>query len=223
MNVKSSVNPKANYSGQSLADIAYEEIKLMIIAMELHPGEYLNEAQLSNALGIGRTPVHQAITRLALDGMIEIIPRKGVIIKSVSLNEILQIIDVRILNEVHCVRLAAKNADKTDIEQLEDILRRSEIAANERDFKQLMLLDKEFHLSLSRASKNIELAAILQRLHDRSLRFWFISLTNAKHFRAVLKEHAEIYSAIKNQDADLAEQKIREHIISFKEQIVRHI
>ena len=83
----------------SLRDAAYDAIKHRIITCAFRPGEYINELQLSSILKIGRTPVHQALDRLMIEGMVEVIPRKGVIVKPVSLNEVLQIIEVRLINE----------------------------------------------------------------------------------------------------------------------------
>src|SRR5712672_2921568 len=77
----------------SLRDAAYDAIKHRIITCAFKPGEYINELQLSSILKIGRTPVHQALDRLMIEGMVEVIPRKGVIVKPVSLNEVLKIIE----------------------------------------------------------------------------------------------------------------------------------
>src|SRR6478672_2854970 len=89
----------------SLRDEAYGAIKHRIITCEFRPGEYVNELQLSALLKIGRTPVHQALDRLMVEGMVEVIPRKGVIVRPVSLNEVLQIIEVRLINEPFGARL----------------------------------------------------------------------------------------------------------------------
>src|SRR6516164_373492 len=78
--------PRRNDGSQSLRDEAYEAIKLRIITCAFKPGEYINELQLSSLLKIGRTPVHQALDRLMIEGMIDVIPRKGVIVRPVSLN-----------------------------------------------------------------------------------------------------------------------------------------
>lgn len=74
---------------RSLRARAYEEIKRRIITLRYEPGAYLNEARVSEQLGIGRTPVHQALDRLMLEGMVEVIPRKGVVVRPVSLDEVL--------------------------------------------------------------------------------------------------------------------------------------
>ena len=94
----------------SLLDTAYEEIKHRITICAFRPGDYLNEAEISTTLGIGRTPVHQALDRLMVEGLVQVMPRKGIIVKPVSLDEALQTIEVRLLNESYCVRLAADRA-----------------------------------------------------------------------------------------------------------------
>src|SRR5690606_8086580 len=106
----------------SLRARAYGEIKRRIITLQYRPGEYLNEAMISDQLGIGRTPVHQALDRLMLEDMVEVIPRKGVIVRPVSLDEVLQLVEVRLVNETHCAALAAQRATEAEIEHMAAIL-----------------------------------------------------------------------------------------------------
>ncbi len=206
---------------QSLRDAAYEAIKHRIITCVLKPGEYVNEAYLSSTLGIGRTPVRQAIDRLMLEGMVDVIPRKGVIVKPVSLDEIMQIIEVRLLTEAYCVRLAADRADRDEIIHLSDILARAHQWIEARNSEHLMLLDREFHMVLARASKNAVLGDCLAKLHDRSLRFWFISLNRPGHHKSVQDQHQAILAAIKDRDPAGAEDAMRAHINAFRNNLTR--
>lgn len=208
---------------QSLRDAAYEAIKHRIITCAFRPGEYLNEAFVSASLGIGRTPVHQAIDRLMLEGMVEVMPRKGVIVKPVSLDEIMQIVDVRLINEIHGIRLAAERAEQDEIKHLNDILARASQWIEARNSEQLMLLDREFHNVLALASKNHVLADTLSKLHDRSLRFWFMSLNRPGHHAHVHQQHEDILAAIRNHDANGAEQAMRSHIEEFRNNLTRSI
>jgi len=209
------IKSKAIAAG-SLRDIAYDRIKHLIITCSFRPGEYINELQLSTRLGIGRTPVHQALDRLMVEGLVDVIPRKGVIVKPVTLNEVLNIIDVRLLNEGHCARLAAMRGDSSDLATLAEVLKRTEHWSAKRNVEKMMLLDREFHLAVAKASKNDVLAELLRTLHERSLRFWFISLNEPGHFSAVQGEHAAIIKAILERDADTAELAMRAHIKSFR-------
>ena len=200
----------------SLREAAYEAIKHRIITCAFRPGEYINELQLSALLKIGRTPVHQALDRLMMEGMVEVIPRKGVIVKPVSLNEVLHISEVRIINEPYGARLAAERADDADIAELADIVKRSEHWASLRNVESMMLLDRDFHLLIARAARNSVLGELLRSLHERSLRFWFISLNAPTHYQNVQQEHTAILSAIRRRDPAGAEAAMRGHIESFR-------
>jgi DNA-binding GntR family transcriptional regulator len=207
----------------SLRDAAYEAIKNRIITCAFRPGEYINELQLSAMLNIGRTPVHQALDRLMVEGMVEVIPRKGVIVKPVSLNEVLQIIEVRLVNEPYGARLAADHANDTDFEDLADVLKRAKHWASLRNVNNMMLLDREFHLLIARAARNTVLMELLRTLHERSLRFWFISLTAPSQYESVQSEHAAIFEAIRKRNADRADEAMRRHIESFRTNVTKFL
>src|SRR6202046_4494702 len=196
----------------SLRDQAYEAIKDRIITCKFKPGECINEASVSALLGFGRTPVHQALDRLMLEEMVEIIPRKGVIVKPVILHDVLQMIDVRMINETQCARLAAARADDSHVEEMSKILDRARQAIGKRNIHAMMMLDREFHLLLAKASKNFELAEVLRKLNERSLRFWFISFTTPNHHHSFQQQHEALFEAIRNRDADSAERSMLVHI-----------
>ena len=220
MPIKTKRRARAPYT--ALHSQAYEKIKHEIITLRFRPGEYLNEAQVSKLLRIGRTPVHQALNRLMLEGMVEVIPRKGVIVKAVSLNDVLEMIDVRIINETYCARLAVARADESNIAELTRILDESEKTVTAPDTVRQMMLDRDFHSTLARAAKNAVLAECIRTLHDRSLRFWFISLRDPVHHVAVKEEHRAILDAIKAHDPDAAADAVRNHIESFRTNVMRH-
>jgi GntR family transcriptional regulator, rspAB operon transcriptional repressor len=207
----------------SLRDAAYDAIKHRIITCAFRPGEYINELQLSSLLKIGRTPVHQALDRLMIEGMVEVIPRKGVIVKPVSLNEVLQIIEVRLINEPFGARLAAAHANDADLEELTDVVKRAKHWASVRNVENLMLLDREFHLLIARAAKNDVLIELLRNLHERSLRFWFISLNAPTQYENVQNEHEAILDMIQQRNAEKAEAAMRAHIESFRTNVSKFL
>lgn len=215
--------PQRQSAPRSLRDVAYEAIKLRITTCAFKPGEYINEAYLSASLGIGRTPVHQALDRLMTDGLVEVIPRKGVIVKPISLDEIIKIIEVRLVNEVYCVRLAAERAAADELSHLSDVLARTREWMAARNNERMMLLDREFHMVIARASKNDVLGDFLGKLHDRSLRFWFISLDRPGHHESVFKDHHAILEALRDRDPDRAEQAMRAHIENFRRNTMKDI
>jgi GntR family transcriptional regulator, rspAB operon transcriptional repressor len=207
----------------SIRDQAYEAIKERIITLQFKPGECINEASVSELLGLGRTPVHQAIDRLMLEEMVEVIPRKGVIVKPVIMSDVLQMVDVRMINETQCARLAAERADSSHIENLEKVIGEARQAIGRRDIHTMMMLDREFHLAVAAASKNHVLAELLRKLNERSLRFWFISFTTPDHHTNFQAQHEAVFEAIRSHDPDRAEQAMRVHIEAFRKSVMRHL
>jgi DNA-binding GntR family transcriptional regulator len=208
-------------AGKALHLQAYEQLKHHIFTLHFKPGEYLNEAHLSKVLKLGRTPIHQALSRLALEGMVQVIPRKGIIVKGVSLNDVMEIIEVRLVNEMCCARLAATRREQRDIDEMKRVLAEARNENAVLDVERQMMLDRDFHLALSSAAKNQVLADILTTLHDHSLRFWFISLREREHHAAVQDQHQAILDAIIAQDPGAASKAIQNHIESFRKNVAR--
>lgn len=208
---------------KSLADLAYERIKQKIVTCTLKPGEYLNEAHLASVIGIGRTPVRLATSRLMLDGLLQIMPRKGLLVKPLSLDEIVQIIEIRRINEPYCARLAAERATPADVRDMANILKQSAQAARALDNERVMELDHEFHICLSRAASNAVLAGLLQGLYERSLRYWFVSIGSAGHNSEIQDEHGDVLAAIESRNPDEAERAMLRHIDSFHHTVTRFL
>jgi len=223
VSARSEASTRVRAPAPSLRAQAYEAIKRRITTLDYAPGEHLIEASISEALGIGRTPVHQALDRLMLEGMIDIIPRKGVIVRPISLDEHLQLTQVRLINEPYCASLAAERADTEEINAMRALLDRAHGRMDARDIAGLMDLDRDFHAAISRAARNRVLADLLRSLHERSLRFWILSLSDAHHHKRVQREHEAVYRAIRDRDPDRAADAARAHIESSRDNIMKSI
>ena len=208
-------------SGAALREQAYTEIKRRIIACEFRPGEPLNEAQVAALLGLGRTPVHQALHRLEVEGLVSILPRKGVLVTPLSLNEVLDMIEVRATNEVLCATLACERGHDSDFKAMREIVDRSPELVARRDIPALASLDLKFHTAMSAASRNRVLAELLRGLHEKQARFWFLSLSDPQHLENVYQEHLEIVDALERRDVPAVLEAIREHIDEFRKNIIR--
>ena len=204
---------------QSLSDIAYEDLKFRIITLVYEPGSYLNEARLSDDLEIGRTPIHQAVRRLTHEGLIEMIPRKGLIVRPISLQEVGEIIDLRLVNEVYCAGQACEKMTSAMSEELTAILNEAEAFAEQGDIQSQMMVDRRFHDKIAQIAGNQVLAEILRNLHERSMRIWFVSLGNEIHATGVRHDHWNILDALKSGDRAKAEDAMRTHVLAFKENI----
>lgn len=208
---------------RSLREEAYALLKQRIIMCAFRPGEALSEAQVAASLGLGRTPVRQAFDRLMRDGLVEVLPRKGIIVRPISEDEVRDMVDVRLLNEGFCARLAAERGDPSMLAALAENVRRGGEAAAEGDIAALMALDRDFHTTISAGARNLVLGEILKNLHERAQRVWFVSLRDAGHHRRVVEEHAAIVAALSARDPDAAEQATRAHILSFAANLTRQL
>jgi len=198
--------------GDSLREQAYALIKDRIIKLTYPPGMHINEAQVSQDLGIGRTPVHMAINLLAQEDLVEIIPRKGVIVRPMSLNDIQSVFEARLLNEPAAARLAALRATDEDLRKLQEIMREAR-ALKKPTSDQLIASDRAFHLALADATKNRVLSQLLRTLHDRALRQWYVTYQYVSDgIDDNLSQHAAMVEALLARKPDEAERLMRAHI-----------
>ncbi|SHI98107.1 DNA-binding transcriptional regulator, GntR family [Roseomonas rosea] len=203
-----------------LKDQAYEIIRHHIITCRFAPGEKLNEAQVAEALGLSRMPVRHALARLRLEGLVTIRPRKGIEVRPIDPAELLQIIEARTVNECHAARLAAGRFTPEEVAALDSVLDETAAALKRHDTEAMMLLDKAFHSTIARASGNPVFFDILSNLHDRAVRFWFISLEQEAHQDSVLQEHRAIRDALAARDAEAAALAMANHIAAFRQNVM---
>jgi DNA-binding GntR family transcriptional regulator len=213
--------PTRKQSGAAMREYAYSEIKRRIITCEFRPAEPLNESQVAALLGLGRTPVHQALHRLEVEGLVSILPRKGVLVTPLSLNEVLDMIEVRATNEVLCATLACERGHDSDFRAMREIVDRSPDLIVSRDIPALASLDLKFHTAMSAASRNRVLADLLRGLHEKQARFWFLSLSDSQHLENVYQEHLEIIAALERRDLPAVREAVHNHIDEFRKNIIR--
>ncbi|WP_245303846.1 GntR family transcriptional regulator [Pseudorhodoplanes sinuspersici] len=204
-----------------LKERAYQLIKHRILTCAFKPGENLNEAAVADMLKLGRTPVNQAFDRLRLEALVDVIPRKGIVVRHIHFDEVLQISEARILNEAYAIRLAAERASTAEISAMREIL--AEAAHLNGDIERFIMLDREFHMMIANAARNEVLSDILLNLNERSLRLWSISLADEEHKKSVNTEHHEIFLALCHRDASAAEEAMRRHIDSFRLTILKKL
>ncbi|QPQ23662.1 GntR family transcriptional regulator [Lonsdalea populi] len=215
------VLPIAEKTGLSQNELAYRRFKQLLVTLSYKPGEYVNTAQVMNALDMGRTPVNQAIHRLANEGLLQVIPRKGVMVSPLSINDALELIDVRLANESLCIRLACQRATGAQLSELSELNHQIEAACQARDLIQMMTLDHQFHQMLAQIAGNSTLTDILSVLHARAQRFWASTLSRERHMQEVVEEHRAVIEALMRQDAAAAEAAMEAHILSFRHALLR--
>lgn len=201
---------------RSLSDEAYEQIKRSILRLEFRPGQFLNESSICKTLGIGRTPVHQAVHRLMAEGLLTIIPRKGVLITADSMNEILEVIEARWAVEPTIAALAAERASAQHIEQLSRLMQEAAALGGKPDRSRLMEIDHEFHGVIAAAAGNTILADIIRPLRERSGRLWHLQRRGIDDMAHTLTEHETVLEAIRRGDKEAAARAMQVHLMSLR-------
>ena len=142
--VNAAASPSAT-ANLSQNELAYDMLKDRLTTLVYKPGEYLNTASLMADLALGRTPLNHALHRLATEGLVQIIPRKGVLVAPLSIDDALDMIDVRLVNEALCARLASQRITAAEIKVLRATAKSFDKAVAERNVAQMMQFDRLFH------------------------------------------------------------------------------
>ncbi|MAF72817.1 MAG: GntR family transcriptional regulator [Actinomycetota bacterium] len=204
---------------ESLADQAYRRVRRMICTAELEPGAVISEAELCEQLGVGRTPVREAVRALAAEHLIDVYPRRGMFVAGVDPRDLRSISEVREQLEPFAARLAATRRDEDDLAEIDDLLGNLaafESGGLEEHRAALMELDERIHHVVYRASHNSYLAHDLDSYYTHALRIWFLGLTKVTHLHQAVLEHREILQAIRDGDAERAATVMSKHIEGFE-------
>ncbi|HEX7627132.1 MAG TPA: GntR family transcriptional regulator [Gaiellaceae bacterium] len=199
----------------SLADQAYVALRDLIVSLELPPGFAIKEPELTARLGIGRTPVREALRRLALERLVEVYPRRGMFVTTVDVRDLARLCEVRAVLEPEAARLAAERATRPDLEQIGALL--EELSEpRRRDDRVLIDLDERIHRTIYRSSHNQLLEETLDWYYTHALRIWMLALDRAQGLRDAVLEHHELLDAIARGNGDRAADLMRAHIQHFE-------
>ena len=207
--------PRKAPPAASLTEEAYRTLKWKILSMEFAPGSFLNEMELAASTGFGRSPIHQALHRLQHDGLVEILPRKGVLVRTWSPQHIRHLIETRVPIEVTAAELAAERATDAELKSLQTLLATGPRLIAKFDRDGLLRLDQEFHRLLATASRNPVLAEVAKALHQRSTLLWFVPISDKHEYEVVQRQHEAILESIRKHDAATAAASMRAHLTGF--------
>ena len=194
----------------SLADRAYLSIRDLIVSLELAPGALIDERRLVETLGIGRTPVREALRRLAQEQLVEVFPRRGMFVTGVDVRDLARISEVRAALEPEAARLAAERA--TDVER-DGLAELSDQIKGGADF---MGLDERIHRAVYAAAHNDLLEKTLGEYYVLALRIWMIALDRAEDLEDAVEAHRDLITAIVIADTERAADLMRDHVENFE-------
>ena len=196
---------------------AYDELKRLIITLTLAPGEHIDERELMATLGIGRTPLREAVMRLVHERLIMHAPRRGAWVSPLSITDLRQMLDARVTLETHIACRAAERVTERDIATLHEMLDLASRAVDEHNSEGVVDLDFQLHRYIARCSANSYFAAFSEQLNSAMLRYWHLSSRNVQTLPTWGQNHHELVQAIASGDPNLAEEQARRHVLGLRE------
>ena len=202
-----------------LADRAYDQLRDRIVTLKIAPGAPIDEDEIGEELGMGRTPVREAIKRLALENLVTVFPRRGTFACEINITDLAHISDVRVQLEGHAAYRAAQRLTDDQRIELQSLLGALERCDGSRDHEPLIALDADVHRFIHRCTGNPYLEETLSRYFNLSLRIWYLVLDRLPHVVARVHEHQQLLDAIAAGDAAGAREILSEHIATFEREI----
>lgn len=178
----------------------------------------IDEQALMEDLQLGRTPIREALQRLAAEGFVFFAPRRGIFVAEISITDLQKIFELRVVLEGFCARLAAQRATEEQLAEMEATIQELERVLD-GDTKALMVIDERFHQLLYQAADNEFLLDILTRLHAMSFRLWYLVLDRLDGVQEAMEQHIAIVGALQAGDGPRAEALIQRHVSDFQREI----
>lgn len=194
---------------QTLREKILETIRDAILKGSLKAGERVSEPELAERFGISRTPIREAFRQLESEGYLEVIPRKGAVVASLSERDVEEFYAIKIILEGFAARMAAANLTAKDIERLESINERLRQIAREGDVKNFFRVHNEFHEVFIKAAGNEKLYEMISQLVMRFKRLRLASLAQPGRMEISVEEHRNMIQAFKNHDGERADSLVR--------------
>jgi DNA-binding GntR family transcriptional regulator len=205
---------------ETLTDRAYRLIEELIVTLALPPETILSEQTLAQRLRIGRTPIREALQRLARDGLVVILPRRGILVSQINLKAQMRLLETRRELERLMARSAAERATSEETARFAAIARDMRRASDQADDMTFMRLDRALNDLVSQAARNEFAARAMGLMHGLSRRFWYQHYREAGDLPLSARLHADLAEAIAARDADKAG-KASDLLIDYIESFAR--
>lgn len=192
----------------SLTEQAYLQLEELIVTLQLAPGSPVSEAMLSDRLGIGRTPIREALQRLAREHLVVAMPQRGYLISHIDVRLQLRVLETRREVERLIASAAAKRSTDEERALFDDLAKRFDKAAQRNDAASFIQADREFNEASLKAARNEFAAGAMQLMHGLSRRFWYMHWRQAADLPETARAHAALSRAIAGGDPAAAGQAL---------------
>jgi DNA-binding GntR family transcriptional regulator len=203
-----------------VAERAYVELRDRIVTLHLPPGTVLREDALMGEMDIGRTPLREAVKRLALEKLVDVQPRRGTFVSAVKADDILNITEVRAELEGYAAELAAVRLDPEAQAAASALLREVEDLRRPNDQDWLMRFDERIHHFTWDAARNPFLAQTLERYFTHSMRIWYMVLDRVPALGHAVHDQTQLLEALLDRNGPHARTIMREHVLAFQREVL---
>ena len=203
-----------------VAERAYVELRERIVTLHLPPGTVLREDELMREMGIGRTPLREAVKRLALENLVAVQPRRGTFVSAIEAADIQNITEVRAELEAYAAELAALRLDPDTRAKAEALLHDIESLDGAGDQDLLMRVDERIHRFIWEAAHNPYLAQTLERYFTHSLRIWYLVLDRVPTLGHAVHDQTQLLEAVLDRSGPHARTIMHEHVLAFQREIL---
>jgi len=210
-------------SYQPLREVVCETLRNAIVAGVLKPGERLMEIQVSEELGVSRTPVREAIRKLELEGFVVMIPRRGTYVSDLSIKDINEVFEVRTALDILAAGLAAERITADELEQMERLLVELGECIEQKDIDKIVQADSEFHDLLYSASRNKRLEGIINNLREQLTRFRSLSMSYPGRLKEMMGEHTRMVESLGQRNVSLAKRLAGEHMANAEQTLLKNM
>ena len=193
---------------ESLKSKAYEIIKKRIVSCEYAPGDILDEKALIDEFGVSRTPIREALNVLAEEGMVDIMPRRAILVSHISTKDVSNLYHLRLVLEPDSVKIAAEASDANCLKEFRERI----LTSRKTDIYTYSQLDSELHLYIAQCTQNNTLIRFMKILMDQTQRVRFLSSDFAERREGAYKEHLAIIDCLQRRGGDAAAQQMLQHI-----------
>lgn len=204
-----------------LSERAYERVKHDILCCLIPPGAEVSETRLCEQYRLGKAPVRAALSRLAHDGLVRAIPRRGYMVTPVTLKDIQDVFELRLMLEPRAARLAAGRVDAKRLRLLDEICRAGYQPGEPKSTARFLEANKDFHVAIAQASGNARLAHALSQLLDEMTRLLHLGLGIRNRTQEMQHEHRTLVRALVRGDGATAEKICREQIEAAREMVLK--
>ncbi|AHC51447.1 transcriptional regulator [Sulfolobus acidocaldarius SUSAZ] len=194
-------------------------MKRDILNGKYKPGETIVASQLAKDLGVSRNTLRVALSFLEKDGLI-IVENSKFKVRKLTLEETVEILDIRELLEGYTARIAAQRITEEELKKLEDILNKMRESLEKRDYDSYTRLNDEFHITIYNASRTKIASQLLSEIKMRILRYQYRTILLPARGDESIKEHEAIYNALKSHSPDQAETEAKRHVSKVREAII---